>query len=54
MSKKFTVENLKYMLKLSESGKCIGKMVLYDVQEFFGGKSNQANSPKNTNCFGFF
>ncbi|KAL4431815.1 hypothetical protein ABPG74_015255 [Tetrahymena malaccensis] len=53
-SKQFTIENLKYMLKQSESGKSIGKMVLYDVQEFFGEKSDQLKSPKNTSCFSFF
>ncbi|KAL4504440.1 hypothetical protein ABPG72_009886 [Tetrahymena utriculariae] len=38
IQKKFSIENLKQMLELSESGKSLGKTVLFDVQGFFDGK----------------
>ncbi|EAR96383.1 zinc-binding alcohol dehydrogenase family protein (macronuclear) [Tetrahymena thermophila SB210] len=38
ITKKFSIENLKQMLELSESGKTIGKIVLSDVQGFFDAK----------------
>ncbi|KAL4456205.1 hypothetical protein ABPG74_014166 [Tetrahymena malaccensis] len=39
IQKKFSIENLKQLLKLSESGKSLGKAVLSDVQSFFNAKN---------------